>query len=1025
MGTRQHQPSRIRTGLSALLLAVLLIGAVTAQDESAPAAPATETPTGEPDSPAVQPDADASSDESSQPSSEAAPEVSAENKAEAVYHYALAREHVAAERFDEAIREFEEAIRLDPTSTLMLRELADACFQKGDVDKSRELYQKALSIDPHDTESLYALGRQCLNQNDYDKAGDYFQQVLDKSKDAASDRFVGLSLYLYGRIYASQKKMAEEAATYDRLSRWLDKSPAAMQRDPELSRMVSPEFLHVLVGRTVQLYMRLKESEKAVTLLKDMTGVLEKPGLGPSVVIWLLNNKHNDLALDLAREIQRRRPEDAAAYNLLARVFEQSGDHDGFVKTFRELVEQHPGQSTISLLLGQELLRAGKVDDGVALIESILNRPDSQIPDNVNDSAMPAIVNDLLAKGHAEAAVKVALAVQRRWPTDAAGYELLTQAYDKLGNDEEFIRQLREFHDAHPELAVVTRLLGEKLIKAGQGEEGAQFLEELVKSGDAVVAGAVRKSLLAYYQTGQQPAQVLKLYAQTVSEKSDCEWRYWRAQTRLLQLQNRDDAGPEQYNRLRKEVGELEQQVEQLDELVEQLANFIDEIEDRPAVLAELRSLLADDLQSGSGPAFVLGMVAQVDDPAAAAEDFRTLLKVSPRFARGYERLTAVLIRLDRLMDALDSLREGVERLESLGWKTVFFRRMARIYEMVDRDADAIMTYQTILKLNQRDNSSRYNLSGVLARMGQLDQARELMEEAIEADPMSSRPYIEMALFLRDQGDSDAALLSVDRGLDQMSDDQQLGALLYYKAFLLDGRGDLDDAMETVDRLAGITTFENEAKRLRADVLMSMEKYDEARKIIDELLAKEPDGADTLQLLATWHDRRGERDEAESVMEGILKKHPRDSGINNNLGYMWADRGVRLAESEQMIRLSLQENPESSATLDSLGWVLYKQNQMAQAVVYLQRSLRLNPQASPVIWDHLGDTLVRLNRMDEARAAYQRAVELLERRAVRLQRDEQQIRETVPRKLEALDGGKAVPTAPLGRGVSENESGRP
>ncbi|NLX60379.1 MAG: tetratricopeptide repeat protein [Phycisphaerae bacterium] len=1016
---------------AAAVLAALWLAGMTARADSAPAAesPAAESPDAQPAAPttgAGQNNAEPPAAEKPPEPAAPRPDVSDEDKAQAVYHYALAREHIAAERFDEAIRELEEAARLDPGSSLILRELADVYQQKGNAAKSQELYAQVLAADPDDTEALYGLGRHHLNQNDYDKATDCFRQVIEKSKDAASDRFVGLSLYLLGRIHASRKNMAEEAAAYDRLARWLDKSPAAMQRDAELARMVDPQFLHVLVGRTVQLYMRVKEPAKAVALLKDVTGVLEKPGLGPSAVLWLLNNQHNDLALHLALEIQRRRTDDEAAYHLLARVYGQSNNHEGFIQTFRELAERHPGLSVIRMLLGQELLRTGDVEAGVTMIEAVLDGADPRLPSRVADSSMPVTITELLTKGDAAAALKLALAVQRRWPTDAESYELLKQVCDKLGDDEMFLKRFREFHEAQPGLAVVTRLLGEKLIQMGRGDEGAKLLEELVVSSDPVVVGAARKSLLAYYQTGRQPAHVLKLYAQAVSEKKDCEAQYWRAQSRLLRLQSRDDTGPEEFQRLRREADEQEQQIEQLDAMVRQLADFIDTIEDRRAVLTELRTLLADELRSGPGPAFVLGMVAQVDDPAAAAEDFRRLLEVSPGFTRGYERLTAVLIRLDRLMDALDASREAVERLDSLGWKSVFFRRMARIYEMVDRDADAIMTYRTILKLNQGDNGSRYNLSGVLARIGRTAEARAMMEESIEADPTSSRPYVEMALFLRDQGDVDGALLALDRGLDQTADEEQLGALLYYRAMLLEARGASDEAMSVIDRLEAMAAFEEGARQLRADVLMSMERYDEARKLIDTMLAAKPDDAEAMQLLASWHDRRGERQKAEELMQAILKKRPRDSGVNNNLGYMWADQGVRLAESEQMIRLSLQENPESSATLDSLGWVLYKQNRLDQALVYLQRSVRLSPQASPVIWDHLGDTLVRLNRRDEARAAYRRAAELLERRNVRLQRDEQSIRELVPRKLEALDQGKPVPTAPLGKELSEHdESGKP
>ena len=694
-------------------------------------------------------------------------------------------------------------------------------------------------------------------------------------------------------------------------------------------------------------------------------------------------------------------------------MYDGIDDQKAFFETFRKLAEEHPDQSIIRLLLGQKLLATGDEQEGLKLIESILGDEDG-LPDRASDSPLPAIVHDLLGKDKTEMALGVALAIQKRWPTDADSYSLIKRVYEKLDDREGFIGRFQKFHEDHPQINTITLLLGEQLLEAAQDGEAMKLLEPLLDSGDAELVAAVRQIVMAYYKRSGQSAKALKLYARMISDSADSEWKLWRMYERLQALRRTLDIRAEKLGELRKQAESLEKQAQKLAEMVGQLAEFVDSIEDRPAVLEAARELLKDDLESGVGANFVLGMLAQVDDPASAAEDFRAAMEIDRRFARVYERLSAVLIRLDRLMDALDTLREAVDRVEIPGWQGAFFRRLARVYELVDRDADAIMTYRTAMRLNASDDLSLYRLAGVLVRIDQVEEARKLVEQAIAKQPEKPQVYVELAMFLDDRQDTDGALDAVDRGLQEIP---EAGLLLYTRASLLSGKGDHEAALKVTDRMAEVEGFQDRARRLRANILMSMEKFNEARKIIDDLIKKAPDDISNRYLLSGYYVRNGDQKKSEEVLKAILKDHPRDSGANNDLGYLWADKGIHLPQSERMIRLSLQENPESPATLDSLGWVLYKQNKLDQALVYLRRSVRLNARTSGVVWDHLGDVLVRLDRAEEAKAAYEKAQALLDRPNYQLDHDEEKIVKTLPKKIEAISRGTKVPTAPLGEGL--------
>jgi tetratricopeptide (TPR) repeat protein len=241
--------------------------------------------------------------------------------------------------------------------------------------------------------------------------------------------------------------------------------------------------------------------------------------------------------------------------------------------------------------------------------------------------------------------------------------------------------------------------------------------------------------------------------------------------------------------------------------------------------------------------------------------------------------------------------------------------------------------------------------------------------------------------------------------------------LLYVKASLLRAMTDYDGAMKLCDKLAAVQEFRDAADSQRITIYTLRKEYDKAEELISKWRQREPESTEPDYLQATVYNEKGNAGKSEEVLAGILKKHPRDPAANNDLGYMKADRGENVAESEQMIRIALQEDPESSAYLDSLGWALYKQNKIEPALVYLKRSVRLDPRIDPVVWDHLGDALARGGHTDEAQQAYEKAMEMLKSPTRTPAREDGDVAKRLTKKLEAVRQGKEVPTAGLGKGI--------
>src|SRR6185295_13040613 len=91
--------------------------------------------------------------------------------------------------------------------------------------------------------------------------------------------------------------------------------------------------------------------------------------------------------------------------------------------------------------------------------------------------------------------------------------------------------------------------------------------------------------------------------------------------------------------------------------------------------------------------------------------------------------------------------------------------------------------------------------------------------------------------------------------------------------------------------------------------------------------------------------------------------------------------------------------PENAAFLDSLGWVFYQQNQPAEALKWIQKSIDHSKDPDATLYDHLGDIYQKLNQPAQARDAWKKSLEI----------------ETTPQveeKLKGLASPRSSPEAP-------------
>lgn len=191
------------------------------------------------------------------------------------------------------------------------------------------------------------------------------------------------------------------------------------------------------------------------------------------------------------------------------------------------------------------------------------------------------------------------------------------------------------------------------------------------------------------------------------------------------------------------------------------------------------------------------------------------------------------------------------------------------------------------------------------------------------------------------------------------------------------------------------------------------EKTEEARKLLNGLIAQHPDDTEAIMALGNiererkqyaecaetygrgvaatpnptrnnWtlfyfrgicYERAKEWPKAEADLKKALELYPDQPHVLNYLGYSWVDQGVHLDEGMDMIKRSVEQRPDDGYIVDSLGWAWYRLGKYDEAVKQLERAVELKP-VDPTINDHLGDAYWRIGRTLEAKFQWSHAKDL-------------------------------------------------
>ncbi len=310
-------------------------------------------------------------------------------------------------RHGEAAARLKEALAISPDYLPARVKLAEALFETGNLDASKELFEGLVREPASEPHALFGLGRIASAEGRHDAAVAHLTQALTLFPEWGTANYVlALSLRALGRRDAAQRALERHAqfgaqwpGLEDRvlagvngvrddagaklrrglrlgdagdLTGAIAEYEAALERDPSLA--LAHENLLKLYGRAGNWPKAEAHYRSAVAMGFNLAGLHYDYG-----VLLGLQEKW-DLAADAYRSAIAVNPLHAQAHNNLGQILEMQRQLDAALEAYRRAVSSQPTFRLARLNAGRVLLALGRPRDAIGELEKLVQPRDAESP---------------------------------------------------------------------------------------------------------------------------------------------------------------------------------------------------------------------------------------------------------------------------------------------------------------------------------------------------------------------------------------------------------------------------------------------------------------------------------------------------------------------------------------------------------------------------------------------------------------------------------------------------------------------
>ncbi len=676
------------------------------------------------------------------------------------------------------------------------------------------------------------------------------------------------------------------------------------------------------------------DKEKAKELVAEAEQI---DGENTELWLWKAQMAHAEEDWSKAEDSYIRALEDIGQYDVmtqrkyttmsaLIRVLRAQGKQSEAFVYEEILAKSAPGTIKSNLIAAQEALKQGDLNNAARYLEEVL----AQAPGHEQTSLMLGLVR--FRQGRVEEAEKLLAPVAEMGDSEVAS-KLLAATRLQMRNPQgaQEILEKVEGKDSDPETLALVAIAS---LASGDTETGEALMDKALELNPD--NHQLRLRYANYLSQRGKHSRAIDQVTQVLDKAPDLD------QARSLLIQAQANSGD--IAAATKTASEwVKDDPDNIGALVIRgnLSASENKIEEARGYFTQALNKDADAL----APVIALGRLAlNQKNQAEAQKQFRRAVELAPDSRQALLGLTSVLDQ-----DETERFMRGV------------------------------------LEENPDATGPRLILLELALRQGNTQEADDLTASLLERDeentpsraaPLVANIYNNVAVTLRQLGESDRASVVLNRGRALFPDNEDISLQAAQQAFIA---GDNDEARSILQEaklqhadsprpyLVEARYFESEREYQQAaefyqlaldkqpseglmnayaEVLQKAGKEGEALSLLESGIDTYPDSLQLRLRIALLQQSAGDNENAKANYEKILDSMPKNTVVLNNLAWLYHETGDERAVT--MARKAYDLAPENAAIVDTYGWIMLKAGNHEESLPILEKAHKLQPESEEI-----------------------------------------------------------------------------
>lgn len=639
-------------------------------------------------------------------------------------------------RPDDAIKMYKAAIAERPTEPNAILALATLEAERGNKSDARTSYETALKLlkpGPDWDQTTRTLLGLCLDLKDYESAKKYHDSLV---KSAQGSLFVKAEL---GREYMAR-------ALYDKAEVEFRELVKAAAGD---NRALAPALRDL-----GQVLAKQKKIEEALTTLKKGLAIAGSAAGVRSEILLIMTDafRAEGKLSELIPILEAEKPSDPQRLSTLGGLYEETGDVEKAIATYRKVLAADTRQIDVRLRLVHLLQTAGELDAAIKEYEALIKAAPGN-PDFVFE-----LCETLIQRGDRPKALKLLTELEARTASEPEILAAISDFYERIEEKDRALKVLQKLAGTSGGDPTYIVDLGDRYYQAGDKKKA---LETWARIKTIIPNRARAASQLGeVYLDHDMPLEALAAMREAV-QLEPANVRYKKNLAVAIERTAASlGSAPQRYAEARQIWEELLASAGDTDKLLAREArthivtlwSLAHELPSRVGPLQQRFQGNPPDIEAGRLLAEVQRRLQRLTDAEAT---LRKVTELAPGDEESLLALERILVIQQNLLGAIDVLAKLVEVNPKRARE--FYQRMAQYAAELYRDDDAIKYAARAVELSPEDANGHQKLGDMYRRRQDFPHAIAEYRQAIAKNDRLFPVYFDLAELLLSSGQVDEA----------------------------------------------------------------------------------------------------------------------------------------------------------------------------------------------------------------------------------------------------------------------------